>query len=369
MKLLVFAHTPPPLHGQSAMVATLVDGFRASRDIEVQHVNARLSRDAGDVGTIRPGKLLALFASCFRACWLRLRHGDAVFYYVPGPGKRGALYRDLIVMTLCRPWFGRLVLHWHASGLGAWLDARATWLERRLARRCLGRADLAIVLAPELVADAAKFAPRRITVVPNCVPDPGVSAPAARVMADRCTVLFLGLCTRSKGLFDTLEGIALANARGGQRFRLVVAGSFASIAEQRDFERRAAELGPDVVRYVGFADESRKPQLWAEADVFCFPTAYPHEGQPLTLIEALAHDVPIVTTRWRAIPSLLPTEHVWFVEAGVPGQIADALVSARAAERPHGELRQHYLENFTPARHLAMLREQFLAIDDSPSSR
>ena len=40
----------------------------------------------------------------------------------PAPGKHSALYRDWLVMLLCRPFFKRLVLHWHAAGLAKWLE-------------------------------------------------------------------------------------------------------------------------------------------------------------------------------------------------------------------------------------------------------
>ena len=59
MKLVVFAHVPPPHHGQSQMVQYLVEGFRRRPDlgIEVEHVDARLSDDLTDVGSARGGKL------------------------------------------------------------------------------------------------------------------------------------------------------------------------------------------------------------------------------------------------------------------------------------------------------------------------
>ena len=62
MKLLVLAQTPPPLHGQSQMVRTLVDGLPA-HGLPLHHVNLRLSRDHADIGRWRPGKLLAVLAA------------------------------------------------------------------------------------------------------------------------------------------------------------------------------------------------------------------------------------------------------------------------------------------------------------------
>jgi glycosyltransferase involved in cell wall biosynthesis len=363
LKLLVFAHTPPPVHGQSVMVATLVEGLRADPDIAVLHVNARFSHDTADVGRIRPGKSFALLGAVIRAWRLRARHGPAAFYYVPAPGKRGALYRDFLVLLLCRPFFRRLVLHWHAIGLGEWLNRRAFAPERWLARRLLGRADVSLVLAPIFTADADVLVPRQVAVVPNCVPDPGPAAPRPPRAANAPTeVLFLGLCTREKGLFVTLDAVAQANAHAPGSFRLTVAGGFRSADENRVFHDRMAQLPAGSVRYVGFADEDLKRTLFAAADVFCFPTAYAHEGQPLALVEALAHDLPIITTRWRAIPSMLPPEFVWYVDHASPTEIAAALAAARLSPRPAGALREHYLRHYTPAAHLRTLKSALLAV-------
>ena len=134
MKLLVLAQTPPPLHGQSQMVRTLVDGLPA-HGLPLHHVNLRLSRDHADIGRWRPGKLLAVLAAAGRAVAARWRHGCDTLYCVPAPGKRGALYRDWLLLALCRPFFPRLVLHLHNGGLADWLTTHATAPERWLTRR------------------------------------------------------------------------------------------------------------------------------------------------------------------------------------------------------------------------------------------
>lgn len=356
-QLLVFAQTPPPVHGQSLMVRALVEHLPAAApEIVLHHVNPHLSRDAADVGRVRPGKLVALLAACLRALALRLRHGPMVLYYVPAPAKRAALYRDWFVMLLCRPFSRGLVLHWHAVGLGAWLATDATGLERALTRLLLGRAALSLSLAPELLADAQALAPRRTAVLPNGIPPPiAAPRPAPRDPHAPTELLFLGLGTREKGLFDTLTALAIAHRREPGGFRLTVAGDFARPADQHAFFSQVQALDPGLVRHVGHVDAARKTALFAAADVFCFPTCYPHEGQPLVLLEALAHDLPIVTTRWRAIPGLLPAAHTWLVDPGRPDQLAAALLAARQAPRPAGQLRAHFLAHFTLERHLSAL--------------
>src|SRR3972149_2887749 len=82
MKLLVLAQTPPPIHGQSLMVQTLVTGL-PEYGIEVHHVNLGLSRDAADIGRWRPGKIAAVLDACLHAVVARFRLGCDTLYYVP----------------------------------------------------------------------------------------------------------------------------------------------------------------------------------------------------------------------------------------------------------------------------------------------
>jgi glycosyltransferase involved in cell wall biosynthesis len=354
MKLIVLAQIPPPLHGQSLMVDTLVNGLPA-HGIEVHHVNLPLSRDAADIGRWRWGKLGSLLLACWRVYRIRRRLGPVALYYVPAPAKRGALYRDWIAMLLCRPLEGQLILHWHAVGLGRWLDIHANFLERILSKFLLGRADLSLVLDESLADDPINLDAKKTLIVANGIRDPGTLASReTRNPWSPCKLLYLGLCSEEKGLFELIEAVAIAHARQPGNFHLTVAGSFASAADEQKFREVSAQLGT-AIKHVGFVGDHARNALLRDADVFCFPTHYPHEGQPLVIMEALAHDLPIVTTRWRAIPGMLPASHVWFVEPGRPALLADALKDARSSPRPGGASRRFFLEHYTSEIHLASL--------------
>ena len=138
MKLLVFAHTPPPHHGQSYMVKLMLDGFGgdcapangavAGRSASNVTTSTRGFRRAlEDIGEFQGAKILLIFwfIVCRRS-GCRFRHGVKNFYYVPAPGKRVALYRDWLVMLLCRPFFKKIILHWHAAGLAKWLETSSS---------------------------------------------------------------------------------------------------------------------------------------------------------------------------------------------------------------------------------------------------
>src|SRR6266850_624925 len=268
MKLLVFAHTPPPHHGQSYMVQLMLGGFggdqrkvnkhsnrvekgdsapgswqrgSAPYGVECYHVDARLSQKLEDIGDFRIGKFLLLLGYCLQAIWCRIRYGVANFYYIPAPGKRSALYRDWVVMLICRCFFKRVILHWHAAGLAKWLETSVQIRSRALTYRLMKQVDLSIVLSRYNQADAEKLYSRQIQVVNNGIPDPCpefekdvLPRRRARFEARRklfsghqpvedltqlgddphvIKVLYLAHCTREKGLFDTVNSVVLANER------------------------------------------------------------------------------------------------------------------------------------------------------------
>ena len=394
MKLLVFAHTPPPHHGQSYMVKLMLDGFggdwRGGKPgppgafgIECYHVNARYSRALEDVGEFQGGKIFLILLFCLQAIWCRYRHGVTTLYYVPAPGKAVAVYRDWLVMLICRPFFKKIILHWHAAGLGKWLETAVQTRSRAITYGVFKPVDLSIVLSRYNFADAEKFLSRRIIIVPIGVPDPcphfaesllprrrlrsaminnafngGALPPAAP--GPIIQVLFLAHCTREKGAFDTVEAVALANEKlaaekSPLRFRLTLVGAFASSAEEKEMRDLVAQRGlQDLVEIAGFVSSERKARALAEADVFCFPTYYLAENQPGNLIEAMAYGLPIVTTRWRSVPEMLPPDYPGLVDPKSPEQIAGALVRMAARDFA-GPLREIFLRRFTLEQHLSRL--------------
>ncbi len=357
-KLLVFAHTPPPYHGQSFMVSLMLEGFgegagetgkSSASQIQCYHINCRFSKNMEDIGSMRLSKLFLLLWYCIEAIWLRFRYGVREFYYVPAPGKESPLYRDWIVMVLCRPFFKRIILHWHASGLTDWLENSRSRLERRITKLLLGRPQLSIALAEASSRDACWLNSQHIAIVPNGIPDPCPDFETDLLCRRKARwselmhqweesrqkgtppaefrLLYISHCTREKGLFDTLEGVALFNQRlNGLRIQLTVAGNFMEDKEEEEFRNRIAL--PDLngsVDYVGFVGGQEKKRLFEISDGLSFASYYAAESFGLVVVEAMAYGLPLVATRWNAIPEILPPDYVGMVDPRSPKQIADAL--------------------------------------------
>ena len=416
VKLLIFAHKPPPHHGQSYMVELMLNAFGGDvrnrpedghapnpvSTIECYHVDCRFSDGMADIGSIRLGKVFLLLKYCWRAIQCRFQFGVRDFLYVPAPPVRSAIYRDWMMMALCRPFFRRRIYYWHAAGLGEWLGSGARSWERWLTLALLGRPDLSVVLGEFCLGDAAALRSKRAVVIPNGIPDPcpdfvgrvlplrldraaaqGASKPGGHNTANgesdsktRCfQILFLSLCTREKGLFDTIEAVALLNqrlaeAQSSTRVQLTVAGKFWREEEEREFTQRLARpdlngviTDPDQqsVRYAGFVGGADKARLLRDSDCLCFPTFYQAESFGIVLIEAMAFGLPVVTTRWRTIPELLPDGYPGLVDPRSPAQMADALEKL-LSEGYDPRLRARFLERFTAQKTFESLRAALLEV-------
>ncbi len=410
MKLVVFAHTPPPHHGQSYMVELMLQGLggdvRSSpasaqdRPVRCYHVNARVSDGINDVGSLRPAKLLRFVGYCFEAIWCRLRHGADTLYYVPAPAKKSAVLRDWLVMVLVRPWFARTIFHWHAFGLGYWAAGKIEHpsgdnayaspppilfgglesVARNFTKAIMSRVDLSIVLTNYNGSDAGQLSPKQVTVVPNGIHDPcpdfaetvlplRVARSSQRSQASEpLAVLYLAHCIREKGLFDTLEATVLAQrnlvkTHSAQKIRLTVAGEFMDAGERAAFLKRLNEIqteGVDV-SYVGFLDSSAKDQALRSHDVLCFPTFYHGETFGVTILEAMAYGMPFITTKFRGLGEVAPQDWAYLVPVGDVDGIANRLSEvSNFTDFPY--LRRRFLEKYVVAQTTQQLRDALLGV-------
>lgn len=409
MKLLVFAHVPPPHHGQSYMVKLMLDGFGGdcrkreknfanAFGIECYHVNARFSKAIEDVGEFQSAKIFLILFYCLQAIWCRFRYGVKNFYYVPAPGKPVALYRDWLVMLICRPFFKCTIFHWHAAGLAKWLETVRGIRVRALTYRLSKPVNVSIVLSKYNFADAQKLLSRRVHLVPNGVPDPCsnfaetvLPRRRARFLARKkilagetltaneraqaggdpeiIKVLFLAHCTHEKGLFTTMDAVTLANRNLAARqlplrMRLSAAGNFVNDFEKAEFDRLLQQ--PEfakAISHLGFISDEKKKHALCDADLFCFPTHYLGENQPVNLIEAMAFGLPTVATQWRSLPEMFPPNYPGVVTSPSPSNIADALFIL-AAQRSGEQLRENFLHHFTEEQYLTKLAEAIHSAED-----
>jgi glycosyltransferase involved in cell wall biosynthesis len=135
--------------------------------------------------------------------------------------------------------------------------------------------------------------------------------------SNRLRVLSVGRLIALKGHAILLDAVAKLRA-GGQEMEVTLVGDGPRRAA---LEEQARRLGvADLVHFAGSIGQDNIRDYFANADVFCLASFA--EGVPVVLMEAMAMELPVVTTTVMGIPEL--------VEDGVSGLLmppgrADAL--------------------------------------------
>jgi len=135
------------------------------------------------------------------------------------------------------------------------------------------------------------------------------------------TILFIGRQVPEKGQGVLLEAVALL-AKRGHRVNVTLAGEG---TVRPDFECLAKRLGiASRTFFPGAVGQDDIRTLYASASIFCLPSFA--EGVPGVLMEAMAMEVPVVSTRITGVPELIDDGHTGLLVApGRADQLADAL--------------------------------------------
>ncbi len=205
------------------------------------------------------------------------------------------------------------IVHFQGGDVPGWLPGELEAMHRRslwLNRAIVHQSAAALANSNGLAALAQPSFPRkRIGVLRGGVDPERFPAPDRRLRADAaCRLLFAGRLTTQKGLDVLLKSLGrVAREAAHLEWKLDVAGDGPRRAE---FEALAASEGiAERVAFHGFLARERVRELYAEADVFAFPSRF--EGMPNVVLEAMASGLPIIGTR------IAGTEEL--VEDGVNG--------------------------------------------------
>ncbi|OYW74773.1 MAG: hypothetical protein B7Z37_16395 [Verrucomicrobia bacterium 12-59-8] len=118
-------------------------------------------------------------------------------------------------------------------------------------------------------------------------------------------VITLGLVARGviwKGWLEALAAARLVRERVTHPFRLVFVGAGPCIDEI------APTLTQDERQWIELTGHQDLPEKWiADFDIALLPTYLPGESLPNSIIEYLAHGVPVITTGVGGIPEMLAT--------------------------------------------------------------
>lgn len=205
-------------------------------------------------------------------------------------------FRKMIFLTLASAFGKKIVVHHHGGDFVGFYEERCSAKMRERIRRSLNKADLFIVLSEYWRLYFEKIVtPEKIRVQENCVPIPA----KAKQEYSGHQAVFLGRLCREKGVGELLESAERVR-RTIPDFQLVLGGFWEKGNEE--LQKKAEELS-EFVRCPGWVSAEERERLFAESSVFVLPTWF--EGQPVSLLEAMAAGMCTVSSAVGGIPQVL----------------------------------------------------------------
>ncbi len=221
---------------------------------------------------------------------------------------RASFWRKLVI-TLPIILAGKpVVLHLHGSEFHIFHDEESSSRAKKLICWFFERAARVIVLS-QTWHDwvASRFPKARAVLVHNPVRMP---EPTVFELREPTTVLFLGRIGKRKGAYDLLPAIAKLSVEFPD-MRLIMGGD----GELDEARRMAESLGlASHLELPGWVTGAEKQALLSKASIYVLPSY--HEGLPMSVLEAMAAGLPVISTRVGGIPEA--------VRDGVDGFLVDA---------------------------------------------
>jgi glycosyltransferase involved in cell wall biosynthesis len=291
-RLLFLAPLPPPINGMSLASEFLLQDLQRRADVTIVDL-----ADRGPGGRTARFRRLWHIISVLR----RIRRGLAqaeIVYLTISQSMLGNL-RDLAIYTLCGRKLNRVVVHLHGgAAMRTLLQEGMGWL-RRLNRRFLHRVKAIVVLGDRHRDTFTGVAPASaVHVVPNFAADSlfvdDHLIEKKHGDGGRLRLLYLSNLLKGKGHEELLQAYAGLEPSERARLSLTFAGHFESECSRDAFLKKLGEF--EHAEYCGVVTGETKRRLLASAHVFCLPTYYRYEGQPISILEAYASGCAVITT-------------------------------------------------------------------------
>ena len=204
------------------------------------------------------------------------------------------VWRDLLLTTLVRVCRVPVVVHYHGSlpDFMNRISPRSRLGFRGLMR--LASVNIAVTRGSEALLKSQCPA-SRAAYLPNFVEDDWRDRPAAEAEAGngaRPRAVYAGRLSVDKGTIDLL-GAA----------RRLPQVDFVLMGEVTKEVRKAVEAAPANVIATGHLPRNEVLERFLESDLLVFPSH--REGSPMTVLEAMAAGLPVVSTRVGGLPELI----------------------------------------------------------------
>ncbi|WP_294130912.1 glycosyltransferase family 4 protein [uncultured Clostridium sp.] len=301
-KVGIIGQFPPPMHGLSKALDTLYNSY----------LNEEFDFTKIDITNNKK----------FLNNLLKIMFSKLDLYYLTISQSKFGNIRDLIMIKLIQLKKKKIIIHLHGGGFRNILDSEFGNFQKKLNYKIISKVDAGIVLGDSLRYIFEGIIPDdKIYVVKNCVDDEFVISDnefneklIALENKKEFKILYLSNFIEDKGYKEVLQLAKLVKEKNDERFKFIFAGKFFNDIDKKEFfEFIDKNSLNSIINYRGIVKGTQKLELLKECDVFILLTRYKNEGQPISIIEAAANGLRVISTNHAGINDILSENEMLMV--------------------------------------------------------
>jgi glycosyltransferase involved in cell wall biosynthesis len=366
-KILLIGLVPPPINGQAVAFQALANEM----SVETLVIPGKRNDNIWAIFI----KVFKYFGLLFRLIF-KLTLRKYVVYHTISQSKEGFI-RDFLIVVISKLLGSKVVVHIHGGNYDGFYYAQKPFIQKQICTM-VSKTDSIIVLSENMIK-MFDFEPRlfsKICVVKNGLPwsIEDSSLKIKRLPTNNGSpikIIYLSNLIESKGYLDVLEATSLLVNEYGYNVKTDFCGEFihyddakrfATLSEAKHYFHEFINKNnlENHVQYHGVIDIEKKKKLLKEAHFFVLPTNYINEGQPISIIEAMAYRCIVLTTDYRGISDMISVyKSGIYVKYNNPKEIAfeihNLIEHPTEYERISKNAHQNYLQNFTKEIYLKTL--------------
>ncbi|WP_400075810.1 glycosyltransferase family 4 protein [Winogradskyella sp. R77965] len=308
--ILIVGPFPKPITGNSLANQILFDGLSKKENVKVRRVNSSTSFFDEKVGSFSLKK--AFNGIRFNLQIYKIFQSNAV-YVTPGQSFFGVLKYGVIILT-SKMLKRKIIIHIHGNYLREEYK-RIGKLKKIIVKVILRMADKGIVLSRSLIPNLTPFLKKEnIKIIYNFVEDYLLEDTKKIINNKRLNTLrivYLSNLMLEKGILDLLKALKEMEINKLE-YRAKLAGNI-DLNSKKKIDNYLNQL--NNAEYLGVVEGDRKKELLLWGNVFIFPSYYRMEGQPISIIEAMATGNVVLASNHAGISDIFSSKNGLFIRS------------------------------------------------------
>ncbi len=306
IKILIIGPFPDPISGVSLANKVVKEVLDESLNFRTGIINTSLNKFDEKLGKLSLIKLFSLISFNLKL-YKVFKHN--IIYITPGQTFFGVLKYTLFIL-LASILKKEIIIHVHGNHLGTEYKS-LKGIKKKTFYYLLSKATKGIVLSESLKENMSPFIDEKdIYILYNFAQDYLVPNVKKEEGSD-LKIIFLSNLMEDKGIVEFLEALKRLESEN-IGYAAKIAGN---IDEMNEIKLMKYFDDLKFTKYIGVVAGKEKKELLEWSNIFILPTYYKMEGQPISIIEAMATSNVIITTKHAGIPDIIKEKvNGYFVE-------------------------------------------------------